>query len=152
MASRALLEQIAKFVFSGGVAALANIGVGYALRLVLHGDLAYPVSILAGFAVGTVVSFVLNRRITFAATAGRVSQQLGRFVLAALLGAGIAAALATGILIGLRLVLRGSVEDSLLATSAHVGAVGITTVYTFVAMKYFALRVDPVPVGKPAVS
>jgi putative flippase GtrA len=145
MVSRALVEQIAKFVFSGGVAAVANIGVGYGARQVLHGDFAYPASVLAGFAVGTVVSFVLNRTITFAATGGRASRQLVRFALAAVVGAGIAAALATGMLFVLRLGLGGVVTDSLLATGAHVAAVGITTVYNFLAMKYFALRVDARP-------
>ncbi len=149
MARRALLEQIAKFVFSGGVAALANLGVGYAVRRALTGDLVYPASVLAGFAVGTAVSFVLNRRITFAATEGRASRQLVRFVLAAVVGIGIAAALATGILALLRLGLRGVIDDSALATAAHVGAVGITTVYNFVAMKYFALRVDAAPEPAP---
>jgi putative flippase GtrA len=142
------VEQIAKFVFSGGVAAVANIGVGYGARLVLHGDLAYPASVLAGFAVGTVVSFVLNRTITFAATGGRASQQLVRFVLAAVLGAGIAAALATGMLYVLRRALGGVFADTILATGAHVAAVGITTVYNFLAMKYFALRVDAPPAGE----
>jgi putative flippase GtrA len=142
MVTRALLEQIAKFVLSGGVAAIANVGVGYGVRLVWHGDLAYPASVLSGFAVGTVVSFVLNRTITFAATGGRASRQLVRFVLAAVLGAGIAAALATGILFLLRVCLRGAVADSVLGTGAHVAAVGITTVYNFLAMKYYALRVD----------
>jgi putative flippase GtrA len=142
MQLRGLAAQIAKFLLSGGVAAIVNLGVGIGVRHVLAGPAAMPASVVAGFALGTLVSFYLNRRITFAATGGRASRQLVRFVLAALVGAGIAAALATGILYLLRAMVGPALGESIKETAAHVGAIGITTVYNFLAMKCYALRVE----------
>jgi len=143
MPSRALVAQVVKFLISGGVAAAANIGVGFVLRLLLRGPSAVPVSVVCGFAVGTLVSFFLNRTITFAATSGNATRQLVRFVLAAVVGAGIAAAIASGALFVLRASPLASLSEQVLETSAHVFAVGLTTIYNFIAMKYFALKVGP---------
>jgi putative flippase GtrA len=142
MQLRGLAGQVAKFLFSGGVAALVNLGAGIVVRRVYDGPMAMPASVVAGFVLGTLVSFFLNRHITFAATHGRASRQLVRFFLAGLVGAGSAAALATAILALLHSMVGATLPEATAETAAHVGAIGITTVYNFLAMKYYALRVE----------
>jgi len=142
MASRDLGAQIVKFLLTGGVAAAANIVVGILVRHFISGELGLDVSVGAGFAVGTAVSFVLNRQVTFAATAtaGRLSGQVGRYAAAAAVGWGITTVAATLALRLFHWVIPGYFTEGTVETMAHVSAIGLNTIYSFVAIKYFALR------------
>jgi putative flippase GtrA len=146
MSLRALASQVGKFIVSGGIAAFFNIATGWVLRR-LFGETAHVAAVAAGFTVGTVISFVLNRTFTFRATSGDVRKQAIRYLVVAVAGIGLAAVIAAG----LEHLLRSFVGDALSSADvgdlAHVGAIGLNTIYTFIAIKYFALRV-PAQVGR----
>ena len=92
-ARRALLVEIGAFLVSGGIAAVVNLGAGAGFR-VLFGVQHNMVSVAVGFALGTVVSFVLNREFTFRARRDSVQSQMIRFGLTAVAGIAVAAGIA----------------------------------------------------------
>ena len=73
-AKLSLRAQLVRFVLIGGVAALVDLGV-YQL-LLLAGTWA-PVAKGVSFVLGTTTAYLLNRRFTFASSAGGRSRFLG---------------------------------------------------------------------------
>jgi putative flippase GtrA len=143
MSLRILAPQIAKFLLTGGLAALANVGTGWALRRVLDGDGGHVAAVAAGFSVGTVVSFALNRSFTFRATAGNLKRQVIRYFGASLVSIVLAAVIASGLEQLLRRLLAARITLAQIGDLAHLGAIAVTTIYSFLVIKYFALRVPP---------
>jgi putative flippase GtrA len=130
--------QFVTFLAVGGTAALVNFLSGAAVRLCGTSYAAYAASVALGFALGTGVSFVLNRRFTFRAGDQPVVPQAVRFGVVALgsilLGVIAASAIfAAWDLFGRIAITRGQAESV-----GHLGAIGICTVYNFLAMKFFA--------------
>lgn len=79
-------RQLLAYIFAGGLTAVAHYGVLIGLVELAHVD---PVpATLAGFVVGAVVSYALNRWMTFEATRSHV-QATWRFGLIALGGFGL---------------------------------------------------------------
>jgi putative flippase GtrA len=142
MSLRALAPQIAKFLVAGGIAASANIATGWALRRLFEGEGAHAAAVAAGYCVGTVVSFVLNRKFTFQATEGNLRRQIIRYAWATLGGIVVAALIAAGLEVPLRSLLATRLTSAQIGDVAHVGAIGFTTIYSFLVIKYFALRVE----------
>lgn len=138
-APRALKGEIAVFLLSGGAAALVNLATGALVRAVA-GLRAHAVGVVAGFVVGTGVSFLLNRELTFRARRDHVGLQATKFVLLAVGGIALAAGVAELALRVAMALFGASISARLLANAAHLVAIGTTTIYNFVGMKYFALR------------
>jgi putative flippase GtrA len=89
------------------------------------------------------VSFFLNRRFTFRARDEAVAPQAFRFTVVAAGAVLVSVAVASLVLwawelAGRVLLTRGHTE-----TLGHVGAIGVSTVYNFLAMKFFAFRRRP---------
>jgi len=143
MSLRTLAPQIVRFLLSGGVAATANAGTGWALRRVLAGEGGHAAAVIAGFSVGTVVSFALNRSFTFRATGGNLKRQALRYFGASVLNIGLAALIASGLEVLLGKVLTGRITVAQVGDAAHLGAIAVTTIFSFLLIKYFALRVQP---------
>lgn len=79
-------RQLLAYIFAGGLTAVAHYGVLIGLVELAHVD---PVpATLAGFVVGAVVSYALNRWMTFDATRSH-AQATWRFGLIALCGFGL---------------------------------------------------------------
>ncbi len=133
-------RQFGTFLLIGGLAACVNFLSGAAVRLVSTTAFAYGVSLVVGMAAGTIVSFYLNRHFTFRVSDEPVGPQavrfglvaLGAVVLVALFGEAV---LALWSLAGSPWLSRATVESL-----AHVAAIGLNTIYSFVAMKFFALK------------
>ena len=135
-----LSRQFGTFLLVGGLSAVVNFLSGAAVRLVSTSALAYGVSLVVGMVVGTVVSFFLNRHFTFRVSDEPAGPQAIRFALVAVGAIVIAAVfgevvLAIWGLAGSPWMTRATVE-----ALAHVGAIGLNTIYGFVAMKFFALK------------
>ena len=133
-------RQFGIFLVVGGIAAVANLGAGAFMRLFSTSGPVYAASVLLGMAVGTVVSFLLNRRYTFGVSDEPVGPQAVRFAIAALgatiLGLAIAeGAFALWQLAGSPWLSRRSAESV-----AHATAIGLNAVYGYLAMKFFALK------------
>ena len=69
-----LRAQLVRFVLIGGVAALVDLGV---YQLLLLGGAWAPLAKGVSFVLGTTTAYLLNRRFTFASSAGGRSRFLG---------------------------------------------------------------------------
>ncbi len=133
-------KQFLVFLLVGGTAALVNFFSGALVRLYWTSYSAYVASVTLGFILGTIVSFILNRRFTFRASDEAVAPQAFRFIVVAIGAVFVSVAVASVILWGWELTGRVVVTRAQVETLGHVGAIGVSTVYNFVAMKFFAFR------------
>jgi len=132
--------QFVVFLLVGGTAALVNFFSGALVRLYWTSYAAYAASVTIGFLLGTVVSFVLNRRFTFRASEGAVGGQAFRFLVAALGSVVVSLAVASVVLWAWELTGRAVVTRAQVESLGHISAIGVSTVYNFLAMKFFAFR------------
>lgn len=130
-------KQFFIFLTVGGTAALVN----FFSRFLFRPFLPYVVSVVCAFVVGTILSFFLNRMFTFkGARRDPIGVQATRFAGAAL-GALLIAALVTSLGIklyhisGITVIPLSRVESLL-----HLAAICINVIYSFLVMKYFALK------------
>ncbi len=131
--------QFGKFLAVGGTAAIANYCSGWMMRS-LYPSLLNEVSVVIGYTVGTIISFIFNKLFTFKAVDEKTSVQALKFLVvaftAALLGAGISR-LVLIIFDGIDIsVIDRQIEKNI----SHIFAIGITTIYNFLAMKYFSFK------------
>lgn len=136
----AIARQFGVYLLSGGIAAAANFASGELIRAFSSGAFMYGVSVVVGMTIGTVISFFLHRRFTFAVADEPAAPQSVRFAMVTVGGLLIAFTFAEAVLwlwesMGQPWLLRANVE-----ALAHLGAIGLNTVYGFVAMKFFALK------------
>lgn len=118
-------RQLATYVFAGGLTAVAHYGVLIGLVELGHVD---PVpATLAGFVVGAVVSYTLNRWLTFEATHSH-AQATWRFALIAAGGFVL-----TGILMHLFVARAG-----LPYLPMQFVTTGIVMVFSFLGHKFFS--------------
>jgi putative flippase GtrA len=133
-------KQFLVFLVVGGTAALVNFASGALVRLFWTSYAAYAASVTLGFLLGTAVSFVLNRRFTFRAGDAAVAPQAFRFLVAALGSVFLSVAVASVVLWAWELAGRRALTRPQVETLGHVCAIGVATVYNFLAMKFFAFR------------
>jgi len=135
-----------RFILCSGLAAFVNLAVGYVLYGVMGFDqgLHFAGAVAAAFVAGMGVSFLLNRRFTYAASGRDMRDELRDFfgvsIVGAALTAGIAHALdswAGGAMAALAAQMPRQVLPE---TMAHIGAVGVTAFYSFVAHKLVSFR------------
>jgi putative flippase GtrA len=134
------------FLVCSGIAALVNVAVGYLLYGVagLDGPALYPFSVAIAFLAGMGVSFVLNRRYTYAASGRRVRAELPDFLMVSLGGllltTGLSYLFFTYGAQTIAGITRGLLPPE---TGAHIAAIGITAFYSFLAHKYVSFRSGP---------
>jgi putative flippase GtrA len=136
----ALPRQIAIFLVVGGSAALANFGTGVLVRLISTSALVYGASVVLGMGVGTVVSFFLNRRYTFAVADQPAAPQAARYALVSIGGVLVTLTVAEAALGLWQLAGAPLLSRTMMEHCAHLAAIGLNTVYTFLAVKFFALK------------
>lgn len=134
----------ARYLLSAGAATCADIALVQALLSfdLLHQAHLFPLVMLAGASLGLSINFALSRRFVFAAEAGPARAQFVRFLLVSLTTFGLRLGVAYALLalfalpfmswIGL-LPLHASSERL-----AHLGAVALVTLYSFVAHKHIS--------------
>ncbi|MFD1343074.1 GtrA family protein [Litorisediminicola beolgyonensis] len=130
-----------RFLLCSGTAALVNLAAGFLFYGVfgLDGPVTYPLSVAMAFAAGMVVSFVLNRRYTYEASGRSIWVELRDFFGVSIGGLVITTALAT--LINRSLTELGAEFVPLGTESfAHICAVGLTAIYSFIAHKRISFR------------
>lgn len=133
-------KQFLVFLLVGGTAACVNFFSGALVRLYWTSYSAYLASVTLGFVLGTIVSFILNRRFTFRASDEAVAPQALRFVVVALGAVLLSIAVASIVLWAWEFAGRVIVTRAQVETLGHLSAIGVSTVYNFVAMKFFAFR------------
>lgn len=139
--------QLPRFLLFSGLAAAANLAVGYLLYEELglrHGG-QYGFSIAVAFLAGMAVSFTLNRHLTFAPSKRAVSAEIGNFFVVSmgglLLTVGLAYLFRIGIvprLLRLQAVAARVPAGLSVEMSSHVLAVGLVTLYSFSCHKLFS--------------
>ena len=117
-----------------------NFFSGALVRLFWTSYAAYVVSVTLGFVLGTIVSFVLNRSFTFRGSGEAAAPQAFRFGVVALGAVVISLAVASLVLWGWELAGRAVLSRAQVETVGHLGAIGVSTAYNFLAMKFFAFR------------
>jgi putative flippase GtrA len=133
-------KQFLVFLLVGGTAALVNFSSGALVRLYRTSYSAYVASVTLGFMLGTMVSFVLNRRFTFRASDEAVAPQAFRFVVVALGSVVVSVVVASVVLWAWELAGSIALTRAEVESLGHVSAIGVCTVYNFLAMKFFAFR------------
>lgn len=131
------------FIAFGGTAALVNLICGYFLY---NAELfPYIVSVFIAASAGLLVNFFLNYKLNFKYKGRKLSQQFGTFLVVATIGTVLTAIVAH---FSMQLLLFFEIEDVALAGFAvssqfvaHVFSVGVITVYSFIAHKYFSFNV-----------
>ena len=131
-------KQFLVFLLVGGTAALVNFSAGAFVRAFWTSYAAYLGSVTFGFVLGTVVSFALNRTFTFRASGEAVAPQAFRFVMAAVGAVVISALVASIVLWAWEAAGRVVLTHAQVETLGHLAAIGVSTIYNFLAMKFFA--------------
>jgi putative flippase GtrA len=139
-----LSVQFLKFLLVGGTAALANFFSGLLIRE-LFPTLLNEVSVVTGYTIGTIISFVFNKIYTFKANDESTTIQAMKFIVvsvtSALLGAGISRlVLVIYEVLGIR-----TIDLETAKNVSHIIAIGITTIYNFLAMKFFSFKKITLP-------
>jgi putative flippase GtrA len=129
--SPALARQFAAFFGVGLVAAVVHYGL---LISLVEGYRMDPVpAALAGYVAGGIVSYLLNRRHTYASDRPHV-EATWRFALVAVIGFGLTWA-------GMAILVRGLAVPYL---AAQLVTTGIVLFWSFLAHKFWTFR-EPVP-------
>ena len=136
-------RQFGVFLVVGALSALVNFLSGAAVRIVSTSAPVYGASIVVGMVAGTVLSFFLNRRFTFAVTGAPAAPQAARFALVAVGAIVLAALFGESILFLWQRLPSPWFSRNAVESLAHVGAIGVNTIYGFLAIKYYAMRQRP---------
>lgn len=133
-----------RFLLCSGLAAAVNILTGFVLYagLGLVAGWEYALSVALAFLSGMAISFLLNRRFTFAPSGRQPMQELRDFFLVSMGGLILTTSLAWVFRQALaEAAVMLSVPPPLRAeTLAHGAAVGVTAIYSFLAHKFVSFR------------
>lgn len=129
-------RQFLRFLLVGGVSALVNFGSGHLLRTFLQ---VVP-SVWIAYVIGTISSFFLNKFYTFRVHDEHMALQGGKFVVVGLTSSLIGSGVAWVAMQLLHLLWPAVLDEGSVGSIAHVAAIGVTTVYNFLAMKFFSFR------------
>lgn len=137
------IQMFHVFLLCSGFAALVNLGAGYLLygQLGMDGTLSYPLSVALAFLSGMGVSFALNRRYTYPPSGRTKRSEMADFLAVSLVGLLLTTVLAFGLReagAGLMDAVRPAAV--LPETMAHIVAVGLTAIYSFLAHKFISFR------------
>ena len=132
--------EFLRFLAMGSIAAAANFGTGFAFRR--HAGTfaySYEISIMVGFAIGTLVSFVVNKFVTFGVHDQGAHLQFIKFLMIAVLSVLLSGIVGWAMLAALSLMpfLSGIAS---LPTLGHIGTIGVMTMFNFPMMKWVAFR------------
>jgi putative flippase GtrA len=133
-------RQFGVYLLAGLVPTVANFAAGALVRLVSTSALVYGASVVVGYVVGTVVSFFLHRRYTFAVGDEPAAPQAVRFAVVSVGAVVLGLAFAEGVLALWQLAGSPWLSRAAAEALVHVATIGVNTVYGFLAMKFFALK------------
>lgn len=131
------------FLICSGLAALANLSVGFLLYagLGFDGIVSYPLSIAFAFMIGMSVSFVLNRRFTYPPSHRPKRREVLDFLAVSLVGLFFTTSIAQGLRLSAASLLGVFSAVGLMPEFvAHIAAVGVTAIYSFFAHKFISFR------------
>jgi putative flippase GtrA len=131
--------QFLKFLLVGGTAALINFLSGLLMREYLIPQ--FPeVSVGIANIIGAIVSFIFNKIFTFKAADEKTGIQALKFALVAVTASFIAMGISWVVLFVYKSSGITSIDSKMAGHASQVIAIGITTIYNFIAMKFFSFR------------
>jgi putative flippase GtrA len=140
-----LNRQFAFFLVFGGCAAFTSIVTGWFLYRNEHAPFPYSLAVAIGAAAAILVNFGLNYAFNFHFRGRSLLAQLQTFALVALIGVFLTA-LSASVFYKIILII-GSEDwhsgDAAITAKlvAHILAVGLVTLYSFLAHKFFSFNV-----------
>jgi putative flippase GtrA len=139
--ARFMQYEFARFLVVGTTASLANLISAWVYRWFLDGTpYFFEVSIVLGFSVGTVISFVLNKYVTFRATQGDTWPQFVRFMLVTGIYIVMSTFVAHYLLAGLSRLPWLSSHPDFTESTAHALTIIVMMMASYYLMKHFAFR------------
>lgn len=133
-----IYRQILFFTFFSGLAAAINIGSRYYFSEMLFIDFTAAVAI--SYFLGMIANYLTNKYLNFPHGPRNVIKEMRTFIVVALIGLGITIFLS---MVFIRLIETWRLpilSDKNIKTVAHISAVGITAIYSFVCHKYLTYR------------
>lgn len=133
-------KELLIFLGVGATAAFVNFTGGLLFRMVFQGKYFFTVSIWFGYIMGSIVSFLLNKTVTFKAHDEKIINQIVKFTAVFICSVFIASAVANVVMIiyqrlGLEIFTLDRMEDI-----ARFISIGATTLFNYPAMKFFSFR------------
>jgi putative flippase GtrA len=129
-----LTHQIVTFSLLSGLAALVNIGS----RIILSTFLSFQIAVSGAYVLGMILNFILNKRFTFPDGPRKTMAELRTFSCIALFGLFLTNLLSAGFLLLYSAIISAS--NQFIETIAHISAVGLVGIYSFLGHKYFSYR------------
>ncbi|MGD0036170.1 MAG: GtrA family protein [Bacteroidota bacterium] len=130
-------HEFLRFLISGGIAAGAN----FFSRIEFEKYFSFIFSVALGYAMGTVVSFFLNKYFTFKSHEEYPATQFIKFVIVAPLAVGLGSLIAYILIILFDILQFGKIIGvDYLKSLAHLGSIGATTIYNYLIMKYYCFK------------
>jgi putative flippase GtrA len=129
-----LTHQIVTFSLLSGLAALVNIGS----RIILSTFLSFQIAVSGAYVLGMILNFILNKRFTFPDGPRKTVAELRTFSCIALFGLFLTNLLSAGFLVVYSTIISAS--NQFIETIAHISAVGLVGIYSFIGHKYFSYR------------
>ncbi len=133
-------KELLIFLGVGATAAFVNFTGGLLFRMVFQGKYFFTISIWFGYIMGSIVSFLLNKTVTFKAHDEKTLNQMVKFTAVFVCSVFIASAVANVVMIvyqhlGLKIFTLDRMEDV-----ARFISIGATTLFNYPAMKFFSFK------------
>jgi len=129
-----LTHQIISFSLLSGLAALMNI----VSRIILSRFLTFQIAVTSAYVLGMILNFFLNKKFTFPDGPRKAAAELRTFSCIALFGLLLTNLLSAGCLALYSALISAS--EQALETLAHISAVALVGIYSFLGHKYISYR------------
>jgi len=129
--------QFVRFLVVGGIAATVNFFSRFFFQMFCP---YYTVNVALAFCAGTVVSFALNRFYSFKAFDDHRVHQFVKFLISTGGAILVASAVAWCCMRLYYALGRTLMSESQARILAHLAAIGLTTIYNFLHMKFFSFK------------
>jgi len=133
-----LIRQILFFFTFSGLAAIINIGSRFYLSKNLSID--YTSAVTIAYFLGMVANYLLNKFFNFPQGSRNAIKEMRTFIVVAIVGLGITIILSNLLIFFIEEWKTNTIPDKDIKTAAHIGAVGLTAVYSFLCHKYLTYQ------------
>ncbi|MFA5879607.1 MAG: GtrA family protein [Candidatus Margulisiibacteriota bacterium] len=128
--------QFLKFLLVGGLAAFINFFSRFFFRIFV----SYISSVILAYILGTIFSFIFNKIFTFKEDKQKTLVQGLKFFVIALSAIIIAALVVSLIMFIYNFFNISYINEQSMESFAHIVAIGVTTIYNFLTMRFFAFK------------
>jgi len=129
-------QEVVRFLLVGGFAA----GINFFGRIIFRPYLSYSMSVVIGYLLGTLVSFILNKSLTFKAYNESSLIQLLKFLLITPLSILLGSLIASYSVRLLITIFGSKIPLNYTESLGHLIAIGATTIFNYFVIKYFCFR------------